>query len=197
MGQGSPPLAWEVLISVFSLARQVKLGNYYPNTSYLLLMHFALTCIDSFILLSYSVKSLSQTQEFDIIDLCCSSSDEESPAIQSLSLTSDDIQHVKSTQTDSSSSSDEEVEYYGGNVALPIFKTGFKGNSLTALDITQQLLWTDKSEVICHTVPTNIQDDVVFLVNSASFDNVDDLKCDDLGVWRANKVQSNFFHVYG
>ena len=181
------------------MAREVKLGNYYPNTSYLLLMHFALTCIDSFILLHvpYSVKSLSQTQECDIIDLCCSSSDEESPAIQSLSLTSDDIQHVKSTQTDSSSSSDEEVEYYGGNVALPIFKTGFKGNSLTALDIAQQLLWTDKSEVICHTVPTNIQDDVVFLVNNASFDNVDDLKCDDLGVWRANRVQSDFFHVYG
>lgn len=189
MGQGSPPLAWEILIFVFSLAREVKLGSYYPNTSYLLLMHFALTCIDSFILLHvpYSVKSLSQTQECDIIDLCCSSSDEESPAIQSLSLTSDDIQHVKSTQTDSSSSSDEEVEYYGGNVALPIFKTGFKGNSLTALDIAQQLLWTDKREVICHTVPTNIQDDVVFLVNNASFDNVDDLKCDDLGVCMESK----------
>ena len=125
-----------------------------------------------------------------------SCSDEESTTIQSLSLTSDDIQHMK-TQTDSSSSSDEEVEYYGGNVALPIFKTGFNGNSFTALDIAQKLLWTDRSEVICHTVPTDIQDDVVFLVNNASFNNVDDLKCDDLGVWRANKVASDFFQVHG
>ncbi|KAL9969543.1 hypothetical protein ACROYT_G021768 [Oculina patagonica] len=69
------------------------------------------------------VKRLSQKQEHDIIDLCSSSSDDENPPVQFLSMSSDDVKH-------------EEIEYYGVNLALPIFKSGLKGNSLSAVDIT-------------------------------------------------------------
>ena len=58
-------------------------------------------------------------------------------------------------------------------------------------------LFIDKNDVICSTEPTNIQDDVVFLVDNTSLENEEDLKSDDLGVWRANKVASDFFRVYG
>lgn len=149
------------------------------------------------ILLSHSVKSLSQKQGHDIIDLCSSSSDDENPPVQFLSLSLDDVKHVESHTQSSSSSSDEGIEYYDGNLALPIFKSGLKGNSLSVVDITQHLLFTDRDDVVCSTIPTNIQDDVVFLVDNTSFENVDDLKSDDLGVWRANKVASDHFHVYG
>lgn len=112
-------------------------------------------------------------------------------------MTSDDIKHVKTCADSSTSSSDEEIEYYGGNESLPIFKRGLKGNTLTAVDITQHLLFTDKNDVICSVVPTNIQHNAVFLIDNASLENVEDLKSDDLGVWRANKVASDFFHVCG
>lgn len=148
------------------------------------------------ILLSHSVKSLSQKQEHVIIDLCSSSSDE-NPPVQFLSLSLDDVKHVESHTQSSSSSSDEGIEYYDGNLTLPIFKSGLKGNSLSVVDITQHLLFTDRDDVVCSMIPTNIQDDVVFLVDNTSFENVDDLKSDDLGVWRANKVASDHFHVYG
>lgn len=148
------------------------------------------------ILLSHSVKSLSQKQEHVIIDLCSSSSDE-NPPVQFLSLSLDDVKHVESHTQSSSSSSDEGIEHYDGNLTLPIFKSGLKGNSLSVVDITQHLLFTDRDDVVCSMIPTNIQDDVVFLVDNTSFENVDDLKSDDLGVWRANKVASDHFHVYG
>lgn len=113
-------------------------------------------------------------------------------------MTSDDTRHVNTDSTSSlSGDSDKEIEYYDGNEAPPIFKSGWKGNSLTAVAIAQDLLFTHKNDVICSTVPTNLQDDVVFLVDNTSLENEEDLKSDDLGVWRANKVASDFFHVYG
>lgn len=104
---------------------------------------------------------------------------------------------ILSSLQSSSSSSDEGIEYYDGNLALPIFKSGLKGNSFSVVDVTQHLLFTERDDVVCSTIPTNIQDDVVFLVDNTSFENVDDLKSDDLGVWRANKVASDHCHVYG
>ena len=87
-----------------------------------------------------SVKSISLTQECDVIDLCCSSSDEESLAIQSISMTSEDTKHVNTDSTSSlSEDSDEEIEYYDGTEALPIFKSGWKENTLTAMAIAQHL----------------------------------------------------------
>ena len=113
-------------------------------------------------------------------------------------MTSEDTKHVNTDSTSSlSEDSDEEIEYYDGNEALPIFKSGWKGNTLTAMAIAEHLLFTDKNDVICSTVPTNIQDDVVFLVDNTSLENEEDLKSDDLGVWRANKVASDFFRVHG
>lgn len=68
-----------------------------------------------------SVKSISLTQECDVIDLCCSSSDEKSLAVQSISVTSDDTKHVNTDSTSSlSEDSDEEIEYYDGTEALPM-----------------------------------------------------------------------------
>ena len=58
-------------------------------------------------------------------------------------------------------------------------------------------LFIDKNDVIFSTEPTNIQDDVVFLVDNTPLENQEDLKSDDHGVWRANKVASDFFRVYG
>ena len=87
-----------------------------------------------------SVKSISLTQECDVIDLCCSSSDEKSLAVQSISVTSDDTKHVNTDSTSSlSEDSDEEIEYYDGTEALPIFKSGWKENTLTAMAIAQHL----------------------------------------------------------
>lgn len=93
-----------------------------------------------------------------MLPMCCSSSDEKSLAVQSISVTSDDTKHVNTDSTSSlSEDSDEEIEYYDGTEALPIFKSGWKENSTAPH-------FTDKNDVICSTEPTNIQDDVVFLV---------------------------------
>lgn len=53
-------------------------------------------------------------------------------------------------------------------------------------------------ERICLVVPSNVANDVTFLVNTTSLKSPQDWKCDDMGAWCNNGVQrSQFYHDYG
>ena len=85
--------------------------------------------------------------------MSCSSSDEKSLAVQSISVTSDDTTHVNTDSTSSlSEDSDEEIDYYDGNETLPIFKSGWKGNTLKAMAIAQHLCTDRKPLYYMYTV---------------------------------------------
>ena len=50
----------------------------------------------------------------------------------------------------------------------------------------------------CFVVPSNVANDVTFLLNTSALLTPDDWKCDDMGAWLNNGVQrSRFAHRYG
>ena len=142
-------------------------------------------------------KSFSNCRaNIEQIDLCGhSGSEDECPKEEPVELL--DL-NIKTEETSGeSNSSEEEISYYNGDSSLPVFQKGLKGNSFSAVNIVHHILFTENSDIICSVVPTHIQDDVVFMVDNSTFEHVDDLKSDDLGVWRSNKVASNYFLING
>ena len=106
--------------------------------------------------------------------------------------------NIKTGKTsEESNSSEEEISYYNGDSSLPVFQIELKGNSFSAVNIVHHVLFIENDEIICTVVPIHIQDDVVFMVDNSKFEHIDDLKSDDLGVWRSNKVASDYFLING
>ena len=137
------------------------------------------------------------------IDLCGSSGSEEECSAVELSTISIErtgktyIEEDHCSSDEDHCSSDEEISYYNDDLSLPVFQKGLKGKSFSAVDIVSCILFVERSDIICSVVPTQIQDDVVFMVDHSSFEHMEDLKSDDLGVWKSNKVASNYFLING
>lgn len=66
----------------------------------------------------------------------------------------------------------------------PVFswkKTAYNSEELVAI-----LLGTYEPEQMCISQPINVSHNVSFLVDTRSLQHDDDLKCDDMGVWKNN-----------
>ena len=102
--------------------------------------------------------------DIEQIDLCGSSgSEDECPEVELLTSR----KKTEETCEASLSSSEEEISYYNGDSSLPVFQKGLKGNSFSVGNIVHHILFTERSNIICSTVPTHIQDDVVFMVDNS------------------------------
>lgn len=87
--------------------------------------------------------------------------------------------------------------YYKDDLSLPIYKT--ETNILSQEKKVNALLRPYPQERMCQVIPTNISNNVTFLLDvSTSCKSWDDWKCDDMGAWRNNGVKRNIFsHVNG
>ena len=89
--------------------------------------------------------------------------------------------------------SDANPEYYEGDQRLPIFcrvKPNRKRLFTTEDAVTCLLKPKLNTNFICKKVPTAINHNVCFIVDSSELDDSDDLLSDDMGVWRNNRVDS-------
>jgi len=77
--------------------------------------------------------------------------------------------------------------YYKDNIQLPIFSSGTK--TATPEKKVKTLLFPHAPERLCQVVPTNICDNVTFLLSTLDLKSWEDWKCDDMGAWRNNGVK--------
>lgn len=91
------------------------------------------------------------------------------------------------------------MEFYEGDSGLPVFKRLPVGTKrvFTAEQIVEALLdpKLKDSGKVCNKLPVSVSHNVVFIVNVLELDDPDDVNCDDLGVWKNNRVDSVFFHA--
>ena len=65
----------------------------------------------------------------------------------------------------------------------------------TSEELVSILLDTYQPEQMCLSLPINISHNVCFLVDTKNLQHEDDLKCDDMGVWKHNGSPKCQFHV--
>ncbi|KAK3703425.1 hypothetical protein QZH41_014261 [Actinostola sp. cb2023] len=109
----------------------------------------------------------------------------------------DDSIALDSSSEDDSLSDDEIFKgYYQNNLSLPIFKNGTK--MLPQERKVEALLSPHPTERTCQVVPTNISNNVTFLLDATKLNSWADWKCDDMGAWRNNGVKrTQFSHKDG
>ncbi len=93
----------------------------------------------------------------------------------------------------------ESVEFYEGDSGLPVFKRLPVGTKrvFTVEQIVEALLDPNlkDSGKVCHKLPVSISHNVVFVIDVSQLDDPNDVNCDDLGVWKNNRVDAVFFHA--
>ena len=64
-------------------------------------------------------------------------------------------------------------------------------------DIARLLLHPSlkSSKFVCSKVPTSISEGVAFVIDLNSLEDRDDLSADDMGVWKNNRVDTNYVEV--
>ena len=121
-------------------------------------------------------------------------------------ITKDRIDQARRRLTDSENSSksgddtggelsEEEIEFYGGNTALPVYS---KSRKVLSPAETVGLL-TDRGAFhlskVCHRQPLQVQHHRTFIVDLTSLQSPQDVKCDDMGSWRNNSSSKFTFDV--
>ena len=82
---------------------------------------------------------------------------------------------------------------YKGDASVPVFswsKTAFTGQTLVKLLLTEY-----EPEFMCVSQPVNVENNVSFLVDCSKLNNQEDIKCDDMGVWKHKGSPKRFFFV--
>lgn len=86
-----------------------------------------------------------------------------------------------------SRSTQDKIEYYNGNLLLPIFST--KKNILSPHEVIHLLYDIGKSvstEQVCTQQPLRVEHHRTFIVDLESLKSQKDIRCDDIGSWRNN-----------
>ena len=106
---------------------------------------------------------------------------------------------LSNSESESSISSDvvvaEEIEYYNGNVNLPVYtkdRRVLKPQEVMNLLIKEKDFFNSK---VCTTQPLQVQHHCTFIVDMRSLSNVKDIKCDDMGVWLNNSCHKLYYTV--
>ena len=93
----------------------------------------------------------------------------------------------------------EFTEYYEEDRGLPIFRHIPVNTKrvFTVEQIVKTLLdpKLEQSGKVCRKLPVSISHNVVFIVDVSKLDDPNDVNCDDMGVWRNNRVDTVFFHA--
>ena len=93
----------------------------------------------------------------------------------------------------------EFTEYYEEDRGLPIFRRIPVNTKrvFTVEQIVKTLLdpKLEQSGKVCRKLPVSISHNVVFIVDVSKLDDPNDVNCDDMGVWRNNRVDTVFFHA--
>ena len=82
-------------------------------------------------------------------------------------------------------------EYYEGDTELPIFSrlSMERKRLFTVKDIVMCLLHPSlNKKYLCQKVPIHITKNVSFLIDTDKLGDARDLDCDDMGVWKNNRV---------
>ena len=84
-------------------------------------------------------------------------------------------------------------ELYEGDAGLPVFSrlTSQRKHLFTIQDVATCILHPKHNPAyFCRKVPTHVNSNVSFLVDTNQFDDPGDIDSDDMGVWRNNRVDS-------
>ena len=96
-------------------------------------------------------------------------------------------------------SDDSSHNYYDNDEGLPVYEwLSSKSKRLYSPEQLFKILLDPKlqsSDVLCSKVPTSISSSVVFIVDVNKLDDPNDLLCDDMGVWRNNRVDRGGYVV--
>ena len=58
-----------------------------------------------------------------------------------------------------------------------------------------KILFTLEPQYTCHDVPRAISQNCAFVVDMEYLDNVEDIKCDDMGSWKQSKCSTKYYDV--
>ena len=58
-----------------------------------------------------------------------------------------------------------------------------------------KILLESCEEYLCKSQPTDVSNNVTFLISNSSFKNVNDIVCDDMGAWKDNGSPLKYFVV--
>ena len=89
-------------------------------------------------------------------------------------------------------------EPYDGDVNLPVFSRIHAGQKrlFTVEDTVKCLLHPRLNEnYICKQVPISISHNACFIVDGSKLGDPDDVKCDDMGMWKNNGVDTTHLQV--
>ena len=103
--------------------------------------------------------------------------------------------NIKETNTESSTSDYEEIEYYRQNPAYPIYS---KSRKVLSPERTVRLLMDDGALVlskVCRKQPLLVEHHCTFVVDISSLTSQKDIKCDDMGAWRNNSSHKYAFSI--
>ena len=85
---------------------------------------------------------------------------------------------------------------YDNDENLPVYEWGLvKGGKMH--EIAEILLNKAKHTQVGTDVPNNVNRNTSFIVDTSCIGNIDDLKCDDLGIWHCTGVKTDFFRESG
>ena len=85
-------------------------------------------------------------------------------------------------------------EFYHDNPKLPVYS--YHPLRLDTQEIVATLLDGDLDEgMLCSVQPTNVESNVVFVVDLGKLEAAKDLYCDDMGSWKHNGVYHCWLEV--
>ena len=87
----------------------------------------------------------------------------------------------------------KEGESYKGDVETPVF--AWRREPYQFEQLVRILLGEHEAERLCVSQPVNVSHNVAFLVNNAKIKDLNDLKCDDMGVWEHNGSPKRLFQA--
>lgn len=88
----------------------------------------------------------------------------------------------------------EDIQYYNGNLLLPIFS--MENKTLSPVEVMNVLFnigSSVNSNLVCSQQPLHVQHNRTFIVDLLSLKCKDDVKCDDIGSWKNQSYNKFLF----
>ena len=102
----------------------------------------------------------------------------------------------KTSRDENETSADEEsIEFYNGNKALPVMSKNRE--VMPPKTVVSTLLQKDltSSSKVCSIQPLEVYHHATFLVDLEALPSTQDIKCDDVGIWRNNSNDNFYFNL--
>ena len=102
----------------------------------------------------------------------------------------------KTSRDENETSADEEsIEFYNGNKALPVMSN--KREVMKPKMVVSTLLQKGltSSSKVCSIQPLEVYHHATFVVDLEALPSTQDIKCDDVGIWRNNSNDKFYFNL--